>query len=169
MQKAAIEYDVPTHSNQEIYLLTRQPREQEQLARENPIAAAAAAAAAGGSGVQNNVENLLDIDFDGAAPASLQGQQPSGSSGLEDLMGDSRPAAPAAGNSAAPATTNNIDDLMGLFGGESVGAGGQQVGLGSGSDDVMNGFGSLAISGSGSQAKGQTAQKQTNEDILGLF
>ncbi|KAJ9621664.1 beta-adaptin [Taxawa tesnikishii (nom. ined.)] len=45
-----------------------------QNARENPIAAAAAAAVAGqaAGAVQNNAENLLDIDFDGAAPASLQ-------------------------------------------------------------------------------------------------
>jgi len=103
------------------------------------------------------VENLLDIDFDGAVPASLQGQQPSGSSGLEDLMGDSTPA-PVAGT---PATQpNTMDDLMGLFGGDPSPAPAQSSGV----DDLMNGFGGLDMSGSS-----QPAQKKTNEDILSLF
>lgn len=46
-------------------------QEQRENAAENPIAATAAAAAANGApATQNNIENLLDIDFDGAAPAS---------------------------------------------------------------------------------------------------
>ena len=53
-------------------------QEQRQNAAENPIAASVAAAAAAngtGSGAsQNNIENLLDIDFDGAAPASQEQQ-----------------------------------------------------------------------------------------------
>src|ERR1700761_1887736 len=49
-------------------------QEQRQNAAENPIAAsmAAAAAANGTSASQSNIENLLDIDFDGAAPASAE-------------------------------------------------------------------------------------------------
>ena len=47
-------------------------QEQRQDAAENPIAATVAAAAAANGTQQNNVENLLDIDFDGAAPASAE-------------------------------------------------------------------------------------------------
>ncbi|KMU72628.1 clathrin binding protein [Coccidioides immitis RMSCC 3703] len=63
--------------------------EQLQNARENPLAAAAAAAVTGTSTapIQNNVENLLDIDFDGTAPASAHKEPPSGMSGLEGLAG----------------------------------------------------------------------------------
>ena len=59
-----------------------------QNARENPLAAAAAAAAVSGAPPpQANAENLLDIDFDGAAPASTQKEPSSGMSGLEGLAG----------------------------------------------------------------------------------
>ena len=49
--------------------------EQRQNTRENPLTTAAAAAAILGNAApaqQNNVENLLDIDFNGDALASLQ-------------------------------------------------------------------------------------------------
>jgi AP-1 complex subunit beta-1 len=132
-------------------------REQKQLARENPIAAAAAAAS-GENPTQNNVENLLDIDFDGAIPASLQGQATS-SSGLEDLVRDQTdsptPAVP-------PGASNTMDDLMGIFGGAPNPA------TSSGGINDLNGFGGLNLSGSSSQQPSQ-AQKKTNEDILGLF
>jgi len=63
--------------------------EQMQNARENPLAAAAAAAAVQGKAPepQNNMENLLDIDFDGAAPASASEKPSDGLSGLEGLAG----------------------------------------------------------------------------------
>ena len=58
-----------------------------QNARENPLAAAAAAAAVSGAPPpQANAENLLDIDFDGAAPASAQKSPASGLSGLGELI-----------------------------------------------------------------------------------
>jgi AP-1 complex subunit beta-1 len=104
------------------------------------------------------VENLLDIDFDGAIPASLQGQATS-ASGLEDLV--SRTDSPAIGASGG---SNAMDDLMGIFGGQSN-APGAATG---GTDDLMNGFGGLDLSGSSSQQQAAT-QKKTNEDILGLF
>lgn len=158
-------------------LLTTRAREQQQLARENPIAAAAVAAAAqGGAPVsQNNMENLLDIDFDGAAPASLQKQPTSGSSGLEGLAGTPQRVASPAANTPQSAVPNNMDDLMGIFGNggaaapASTSAGG--FGQSSGADDLMNGFGGLDMGG-GSQPPPpgeQIGQKKTNDDILGLF
>ena len=114
----------------------------------------AAAAASGESQTQSNVENLLDIDFDGAIPASLQGQATS-ASGLEDLV--SRTDSPAA---AASGTSNTMDDLMGIFGGQNNAP--------PGGDDLMNGFGGLDL-GSSSSQQATTAPKKTNEDILGLF
>jgi hypothetical protein len=104
------------------------------------------------------VENLLDIDFDGAIPASLQGQATS-ASGLEDLVG--RTDSPAVGASGA---SNTMDDLMGIFGNQNN----EPTAPSGGSDDMMNGFGSLALGGSSPQQE-PAAQKKTNEDILGLF
>lgn len=128
---------------------------------ENPIAAGAAAAAVSGTGAsQSNVENLLDIDFDGAAPASMVKQPVGGASGLEGLAGTpQRVASPTVGQPA-----NNMDDLMGLFGG-----GGDAPAPTSGADDLMNGFSGLDMGGA-SQPPAQSAQKKaTNDDILGLF
>ena len=68
-------------------------QEQRQNAAENPIAASVAAAAAANGTAQSNIENLLDIDFDGAAPASAE-QNPAGT-GTPDRI-----ASPAAGGSA---------------------------------------------------------------------
>src|ERR1700728_2085878 len=53
-------------------------QEQRQNAVDNPIAAAAAVSQNG----TNNNENLLDIDFDGAAPASADVPPSLGTSGL---------------------------------------------------------------------------------------
>jgi len=140
MQKAAIE-------------------EQQENARDNPIAAAAAAAAAsGGATSQGNLENLLDIDFDGAAPASLQGQT-SSSTGMEDLVGGG----PSGGVGGAPGATNTMDDLMGIFGGDP----GASASAAPDADDLMNGFGGLSMDGGSQQAS--SGQKKTNVDILGLF
>jgi AP-1 complex subunit beta-1 len=123
--------------------------------------AAAAAAVAGGAAPQSNVENLLDIDFDGAAPASMQKPPPGGSNGLEGLAGTPQRVASPAGTGAP---TNNMDDLMGIFG-----SGPSEPAAASGAaDDMMNGFGGLNMGGP-SQAAPAQPQKQTNDDILGLF
>jgi AP-1 complex subunit beta-1 len=103
----------------------------------------------------------LDIDFDGAAPASMQKQPPGGASGLEGLAGTpQRVASPT----AVPQPTNNMDDLMGIFG-----SGPSEPAAGSGAvDDLMNGFGGLNMGGA-SQSPPAQQQKQSNDDILGLF
>lgn len=159
MQKAAIE-------------------EQKELARENPIAAAAAAAAvAGGSAPQQNtMENLLDIDFDGAAPASLQKQPTSGASGLEGLGGTpQRIASPVANTPGSAGAMGGLDDLMGAFGNANGSAtASATMSPASGVNDLMNGFESLNM-GAGNQPPppqeqmGGQQQKKTNEDLLGMF
>ena len=126
-------------------------REQLQNARDNPIAAAAAAAGATSGGASQNAENLLDIDFDGAAPASSQNNP---GSGLEGLAGTpQRTVSPPVASSG----NKNLDDLMGVFGGSG------------GTTDIMNGFGGLDLGGPASQPPPQQQQKKANEDILGLF
>jgi len=135
-----------------------------QNARENPLAAAAVAAAVSGGSTtaQNNFENLLDIDFDGAAPASAQKSPAAGMSGLEGLAGTpQRAASPAVYNSAP---TNNLDDLMGLSNG---------MGLSDDNRDILNGFAGLDM-GAGNQPPPPQEQvamggKNTPEDLLGLF
>jgi len=95
--------------------------EAREEARDNPIAAAAVSAAVAG-GVQNNAENLLDIDFDGAAPASLQKAPSSGASGLEGLAGT--PQRVGSPTIASPtAQSGGMDDLMGMFGNAQAQAG----------------------------------------------
>jgi AP-1 complex subunit beta-1 len=106
------------------------------------------------------VENLLDIDFDGAVPASLQGQS-SGSTGIEDLVGDGPSEDTLTGG--APGTTNNMDDLMGIFDNEP----GTSTSAVPASSDLMNGFGGLSIESNAQQTP--QSQKKTNDDILGLF
>jgi hypothetical protein len=158
-------------------------REQMQNARENPLAAAAAAAAVSGGAApaqtQANTENLLDIDFDGAAPASADKEPPSGMSGLEGLAGTPvRTGSPAV---PAPQQSNNLDDLLGVFGnggdnnaaGSSSNAaalGGLSGGFGDANDDLMNGFSSLNVgANSNPTSPGPSNGKKTNEDILSLF
>jgi len=105
------------------------------------------------------VENLLDIDFDGSAPASLQKEPAVGATGLEGLAGTpQRVESPAVG---APAPTNAMDDLIGIFGNGTT----QQTQ--SGTDDLMNGFASLDM-GMSSQPS-SIPQKKNTEDILDLF
>lgn len=145
------------------------------------MAAAAAAAAVSGNPppaqTQNNVENLLDIDFDGTAPASAQKEPDRGMSGLEGLAGTPvRVESPAAG-APAPAQSNNMDDLLGVFG-DSGGAAGPSTGppnahgsaTGAGAD-LMNGFAGLDLSGNNttSPPPGGDQPKKTNEDIMSLF
>lgn len=136
-----------------------------QNARENPLAAAAAAAAVSGAPPpsQANNENLLDIDFDGAAPASVQKSPIPGLSGLEGLAGTpQRIASPNVIDTSA----SNLDDLMGLSNGMASMNGNQ---------DVLGGFGGLDLGAAsqppppGQQLSGGQAAKKTNEDLLSLF
>ena len=143
--------------------------EARQNARENPIAAAAVSAAVAGvnssSTAPQTAENLLDIDFDGAAPASMQKEPSMGGSGLEGLAGTPQ-------RVASPGVTSpsgGMDDLMGMFGdtpGPANGAGGNA--------DLMNGFAGMDLNGGQppapqAQISGGGEQKKTNEDLLGLF
>ncbi|KAL8941211.1 MAG: hypothetical protein Q9216_002388 [Gyalolechia sp. 2 TL-2023] len=154
--------------------------EQLQNARENPLAAAAAAAAVSGAQppTQANVENLLDIDFDGAAPASSQKSPAAGLSGLEGLAGTPQRVASPAVDLTSPAGAqpmgNNLDDLMGLSNGTA-----QPNGNSNFHQDMLGGFADLDMSAgdqpppAGQQlASGQGGGgggKKTNEDLLGLF
>lgn len=140
-------------------------QEQRQEAVDNPIAAASMVNAQNG-GPTN--DNLLDIDFDGAAPASAEAPPTAGSSGLEGLAGTpQRVATPQAG---APASSS-MNDMMGLFdmGAPSSGAGAASAAQ----NDIMNGFAGLDLSGASQPPPAQTqlqAQgKKTNEDLLGMF
>ncbi|KAI9735812.1 MAG: beta-adaptin [Cirrosporium novae-zelandiae] len=149
--------------------------EQLQNARENPLAAQAAAVSGKpGSAAQNNAENLLDIDFDGAAPASTQKEPSGGLSGLEGLAGTpQRVASPGIGEPAASAAPHGaLDDLMGVFGGGPAAPTG-----GMGQQDILNGFAGLDLGGSSQPlpasqqlaAQQSNGGKKNNEDILGLF
>lgn len=139
-------------------------QEQKQDVIDNPIAAAVVAAQ-NGSGT--NAENLLDIDFDGAAPASADAPPRGGASGLEGLAGTpQRVASPATG---APA--NSMDDMMGLF---DVNHGAPSSSGHPLQNDMMNGFAGLDLSGASQPPPAQTqlqgaGSKKTNEDLLGMF
>lgn len=147
--------------------------EQVQNSRENPLAAAAAAAAVEGTlpEAQNNVENLLDIDFDGSAPASVSEKPTNGLSGLEGLAGTpQRVDSPAVSQAAA----NNMDDLLGVFGNGGSSTMPNTAGFAAMSDsDIMNGFASMDLSNSQPPPPGEQLQKaggkKTNEDLLSLF
>ena len=148
--------------------------EQIQNAKEAPIAAAAVAAAAQGKtpAPQANAENLLDIDFDGAAPASSAEKPRNGLTGLEGLAGTpQRVESPAVGMPAQP--QNNMDDLMGVFGNGNAAA--PSSGFGGMSDnDIMNGFAGVDLNAAqpppaSKQLNGQSGGKKTNEDLLSLF
>lgn len=147
-------------------------QEQQQDAVDNPIAAAVVASQNGGT--QNN-DNLLDIDFDGAAPASADLPPSGGASGLEGLAGTpQRVASPSVQGGAGQ---SSLDDMMGLFdmnGSSSAPA----TGMNAMQDDLMNGFAGLDMSGSSSQPPPPQQQlgeqlggqkKATNEDLLGMF
>lgn len=148
-------------------------QEQRENLAENPIAASAAAAAAAsnGSGQQNNIENLLDIDFDGGAPASLEQASTPGT--------PARVVSPAGG--AAPG--GGMADMMGLFDApppqQPAATGGNGGGA---SNDLMNGFAGLDIGGGASSEAPPPAAQQlghpdagaaknanASEDLLGLF
>lgn len=144
-----------------------------QNARENPLAAAAAAAAVSGAPApsQANAENLLDIDFDGAAPASAPKSPTSGMSGLEDLAGTPlRDRSPTTSDTPFPhpgSGGNNLDELLGLSNGPTDQANGNQA--------ILSGFAGLDLSGANNAPPpkqhlgGQPGGKKTNEDLLALF
>ena len=142
-------------------------QEQRENLVENPIAAAVVTSQ---NGSQNNAENLLDIDFDGAAPASADAPPTGGASGLEGLAGTpQRVASPPVG---APAGASSMDDMMGLF--DMNGSGSGAGGASAMQNDMMNGFAGLDLSGASqphsTQAQSQGGQsKKTNEDLLGMF
>jgi hypothetical protein len=154
-----------------MHMLIYPHREQLQNARENPLAAAAAAAVSGetpAAPAQNNVENLLDIDFDGGAPASAHPEASGGMSGLEGLAGTPvRMQSPAAG-APAPQSSNNLDDLLGVFGDSGPTQPSSSDANGSGAaGDLMNGFSGLDLSGNAPAANNQP--KKSNQDIMDLF
>lgn len=152
-------------------------QEQREDAEENPIAATLAAAAANGasSQSQSNIENLLDIDFDGAAPAS---QEQPGST-------PDRTASPAVGAAGAGGPSGGMADMMGLFDPSSpVASSSQQPPMGGAMGDIMNGFASMDITGtsappppnqqlhpqgSGSQPPQGQSSGSAGDDLLGLF
>jgi len=144
--------------------------EQQEEARENPIAAAAAAAAVSGQ-APSNVENLLDIDFDGSAPASMQKTPTHGSSGLEGLAGTPQRVASPATNAPAP-QQSNMDDLLGLFG-DGGGAAPPAQAAQMSNDDIMNGFASMSMDANQppppAQQLGGEQSKKSNQDLLDLF
>lgn len=131
-------------------------QEQRQNAAENPIAAAVTAQANGNAPASNNAENLLDIDFDGAAPASTDIPPTSGTSQVESPT------------VAAPA--NSMDDMMGLFGNDTATpAATNSAPI---NNDLMNDFAGMSMGGSSQPppAAQQLEQgKKTNEDLLGMF
>jgi hypothetical protein len=153
-------------------------QEQRQNLAENPIAASVAAAAAGdgaGSGApQGNIENLLDIDFDGAAPAS---HEQSSTTATPD-----RVASPASGSASG-----GMADMMSMFDAPPMGASNNGAaagpGSGGGMNDLMSGFDGLNFGGSDSSqplpaamqlnnAQGGSStqnQQKDNDDLLGLL
>lgn len=149
-------------------------QEQRQNLAENPIAAsvAAAAAANGTAGAQNNIENLLDIDFDGAAPAA-------------ETSTPARVDSPASvGGLGNPPPSGGIADIMDLFDASGPSAAPAAAppafGGGGGMSDLMGGFAGMDISGNsappppGQQLGHKPAEQSTNtgggsDDLLGLF
>jgi AP-1 complex subunit beta-1 len=153
--------------------------EQIQNAQENPLAAAAAAAVQGKGPqtTQSNAENLLDIDFDGAAPASSQEKPANGLSGLEGLAGTpQRVASPSVtGAAQPPVAASNLDDIMGIFGNDSTATSSAPGFGGMSNSDIMNGFAGMDLSGQSSPPSlkpattANTDSKKANEDLLSLF
>ncbi|KAK4068379.1 uncharacterized protein Triagg1_7318 [Trichoderma aggressivum f. europaeum] len=137
-------------------------QEQRQNAAENPIAASVAAAAANGSSSvsQNNIENLLDIDFDGAAPAS---QEQTSATGTPDRM-------------ASPAT-GGMADMMSMFDAPSASDAPTATPAG-GMNDLMNGFEGLNFGAANASQPlpaamqlhgGGSEPKKDSDDLLGLL
>ena len=149
-------------------------QEQRQNAEENPIAASVAAAGNGISGgsSQNNIENLLDIDFDGAAPASQEQQSATAT--------PDRVASPASG-----AQSGGMADMMSMFDAPSAPSSGSNgaagPGVGNGMNDLMSGFEGLDFGGAqshpppaamqlqNSKNSGPQEPKKDSDDLLGLL
>lgn len=117
-------------------------REQQQNARETTVQAPGVKGA--------NAENLLDIDFDGAAPASA-----SPPTALDTMSGGTpaRVASPLSQSTGG----NNLGDLLGVF----------DSGPTPSSNGLVGEFEGLNFGGSPQSQPPQ--QKRTNEDILALF
>ncbi|KAF1737141.1 AP-1 complex subunit beta-1 [Beauveria bassiana] len=151
-------------------------QEQRQNAAENPIAASVAAAN-GTAGSQSNIENLLDIDFDGAAPASRE-------HGSASQTPD-RVASPAAG-----AASGGMADMMSMFDAPPPAQSSSAVSppaasIGSGMNDLMSGFEGMSFGApaseplpaamqlqntQGGQPQPQQQQSQgASDDLLGLL
>ncbi|KAJ5965527.1 hypothetical protein N7481_012241 [Penicillium waksmanii] len=122
---------------------------------------------------QNNVENLLDIDFDGGAPASASKEPTGQMSGLEGLAGTPVRVQSPAGGAPAPQGNNNLDDLLGVFGDSGAAqpssSSSPANGGGGGSADLMNGFSGLDLSGNTSPAPAGDQSKKSTQDIMDLF
>ncbi|KAG5912800.1 hypothetical protein E4U53_005148 [Claviceps sorghi] len=143
-------------------------QEQRQNAVENPIAASVAAADGGSTNTsQNNVENLLDIDFDGAAPASHEQKSASAT--------PDRIASPVGGM-----PSGGMADMMSMFDAPPTSARNSVVaGSGSGMSDLMSGLDGLNFGGSStpglSSVQGGHEQELTHppqkasEDLLDLL
>lgn len=154
-------------------------QEQRENAEENPIAAAVSNGGTGGAS-QNNIENLLDIDFDGAAPAS---QEQNSASATPD-----RVASPTGGASSGMA------DMMSMFDAPLPSNNVAGPSMGGGMGDLMNGFDGLSFGGgpasgeplpaamqlNSGQSEGfpqqqqqqqsqQPQQQQNSDDLLGLL
>jgi hypothetical protein len=117
------------------------------------------------------MENLLDIDFDGSAPASMQKQPMGGASGLEGLAGTPQRVASPATN--APTQQSNMDDLLGLFGDGGGSGSAPAAGAQMSNDDIMNGFASMSMETNQppppTQQLGGESSKKSNQDLLDLF
>lgn len=142
-------------------------QEQRQNAAENPIAASVAAANGSGAGSQNNIENLLDIDFDGGAPASLEQNSATAT--------PDRVASPAGGSQAG-----GMADIMSMFDAPASSPAPAQQPPSGGMGDLMNGFEGLNFGASSSQPLppamqlqqaqgGQQQPKKDSDDLLGLL
>lgn len=138
-------------------------QEQRQNAAENPIAASVAAN--GSSSSQNNIENLLDIDFDGAAPAS---QEQTSATGTPDRM-------------SSPAT-GGMADMMSMFDAPASGgsSGVAPTAPSGGMNDLMNGFEGLNFGATNANqplpaamqlhnAQGDSEPHKDSDDLLGLL
>ncbi|KAG5970131.1 AP-1 complex subunit beta-1 [Claviceps cyperi] len=130
-------------------------QEQRQNAVENPIAASVGS---GGNTSQNNVENLLDIDFDGAAPASHEQKS---ASATPDRMASPSGGAPSGG----------MADMMSMFDAPPADAGGSVTAAvtssGNGMSDLMSGLDGLNFGGNGSSSLPSSATMQPSSSQEG--
>lgn len=131
-------------------------QEQRQNAVENPIAANVVGP------VNNNAENLLDIDFDGAAPASTDAPI----FGLDNVIGTSHDNKPVT-NIAQ--TSSSVDDMMGLFDMTSSYEPSTSTQADVIQADLSNKFGGLDLRGTQSSVQPDSKPKDNNHDLLGIF